>query len=184
MRSPAVLPSRVWALKLAEPSRMSTLAAPSCELSAACSSAVQPSLSVASTAAPASTSSLHASAAPLVTLDPADLDRGEEVWRDALADVEFPRDVEGWYAAVVLEIGNRGARIGIEGVEEDENGHWIVPEDVTWARPVDADGNVGNRARTPGDLLEVGDVIHVRAITSESDGSFVRWSLRQISHLS
>jgi penicillin-binding protein 1A len=117
---------------------------------------------------------------PLVTIDPADLEGGEEVWRDALDDVEFPRDVEGWYAAVVLEIGETHARIGIEGVEDDEDGQWIPPEDVTWARPIDAEGNVGNRARTPGDLLEVGDVIHVRAITSGSDDTFVRWSLRQI----
>ena len=117
---------------------------------------------------------------PLATIDPSELEGGEEVWRAALEEVEFPRDVEGWYAAVVLEVGATHARIGIEGVEEDEDGHWIPPEDVTWARPVDADGNTGNRAQNAGDLLEVGDVIHVRAMTSDSDGSFIRWTLRQI----
>jgi penicillin-binding protein 1A len=31
-----------------------------------------------------------------------------------------------------------------------------------------------------GDLLSVGDVVHVRAMTRDSDGSFMRWTLRQI----
>lgn len=117
---------------------------------------------------------------PLATINPADLEGGEEVWRAALDATEFPRDIEGWHAAVVLEIGSTHARIGIEGVEDDDDGHWIPPEDVTWARPVDGDGNRGNRANDPGDLLEVGDVIHIRAMTRDSDGSFMRWTLRQI----
>jgi penicillin-binding protein 1A len=31
-----------------------------------------------------------------------------------------------------------------------------------------------------GDLLDIGDVVHVRAMTSDADGSFIRWTLRQI----
>jgi penicillin-binding protein 1A len=118
---------------------------------------------------------------PLATIDPEALaEAGDEGWRELLAEVTFPRDVDGWHAAVVLEVGNTHARIGIEGIEDDEDGHWIPPEDVTWARPVDADGNRGDTARNAGDLLDVGDVIHVRAMTSDSDGSFIRWTLRQI----
>ena len=118
---------------------------------------------------------------PLATIDAEALaEAGDEGWRDLLSDVTFPRDIDGWHAAVVLEVGNTHARIGIEGVEDDEDGHWIPPEDVTWARPVDEDGNTGDTARDAGDLLEVGDVIHVRAMTSDSDGSFIRWTLRQI----
>ncbi len=119
--------------------------------------------------------------APLAVIEPEVLASVEgEGWRDLLAEVTFPRDVEGWYAAVVLEVGDTHARIGIEGVEDDEDGHWIAPEDVTWARPVDAEGNVGDRANQAGDLLDVGDVIHVREMTRDSDGSFIRWTLRQI----
>jgi penicillin-binding protein 1A len=81
---------------------------------------------------------------------------------------------------VVLEVGESSARIGIEDVAEDEDGHFIPAEDVTWARPVDEDGNAGDRARVAGDLLSVGDVVHVRAMTRDSDGSFMRWTLRQI----
>ncbi len=115
----------------------------------------------------------------VATIDPSLLD-GEESWRAALADAEIPRDIDGWFAAVVLEVGNSAARIGIEGVDEDEDGHFIPAEDVTWARPVDEDGNRGSQARVAGDLLSVGDVVHVRAMTRDSDGSFLRWTLRQI----
>ncbi|MFV2052538.1 penicillin-binding protein 1A [Aliiroseovarius sp. YM-037] len=106
---------------------------------------------------------------------------GDEVsWRAALAAVKVARDVEGWYPAVVLEIGETHARIGIEGVEEDEDGHWIPPEDVKWARKRLEDGGLSNRASRAGDLVEVGDVVHVRAMTKDDDGSFIRWTLRQV----
>jgi penicillin-binding protein 1A len=104
----------------------------------------------------------------------------EEAWRAALAEVDLARDIEGWHVAVVLEVGNNDARIGIEDVEEDADGHWIPAKDVTWARPRLEDGSLGPRARVAGDLLKVGDVVHVRAMTSDSDGSFMRWTLRQI----
>ncbi len=103
----------------------------------------------------------------------------EADWRAALAEVDIARDIEGWYPAVVLSVGETHARIGIEGVAEDEDGHFIPPEDVEWARKRQADGRLGPKARRAGDLLSVGDVVHVRAVTNE-DGSFRRWSLRQI----
>jgi penicillin-binding protein 1A len=107
---------------------------------------------------------------------------GSEVaWRDALAGVvDVPRDVPGWHPAVVLEVGESSARIGIEGVEEDEDGHWIGPEDVDWARKKLPDGKLSARAKAAGDLVSVGDVVLVRAVTNDEDGSFVRWTLRQV----
>ncbi|WP_298910864.1 penicillin-binding protein 1A [uncultured Aliiroseovarius sp.] len=104
----------------------------------------------------------------------------EASWRQALADTKFPRDIEGWYPAVVLEVGNNDARIGIEGVEEDDDGHWIPAKDVTWARRLGEDGSLGRKARVAGDLLKVGEVVHVRRLVKDDDGSFVRWTLRQI----
>jgi len=104
----------------------------------------------------------------------------EAGWRQALADTKFPRDIEGWYPAVVLEVGNNDARIGIEGVEEDDDGHWILAKDVTWARRLGEDGSLGRKARVAGDLLKVGEVVHVRRMVKDADGSFVRWTLRQI----
>jgi penicillin-binding protein 1A len=103
----------------------------------------------------------------------------EESWRAALAAVDIPRDIEGWRPAVVLSVGERAARIGIEGTEEDDDGHFIPADDVTWARKRQADGRLGPRAQRAGDLVSVGDVVHVTAITNDA-GEFQRWSLRQI----
>ncbi|WP_135448730.1 penicillin-binding protein 1A [Tabrizicola caldifontis] len=110
---------------------------------------------------------------------PADRLTSEADWRAALAEVEVPRDVATWFPAVVLEVGSNSARIGIEGVAEDEDGHFIPAEDVTWARKRRADGTLGPRAKVAGDLVEVGDVVLVRAVTND-DGTFRRWSLRQV----
>ncbi len=112
-------------------------------------------------------------------IDPSKLG-SEESWREALAAVDIARDIEGWMPAVVLEIGKTAARIGIEGVAEDGDGHFIPAEDVTWARKRQADGRLGKKAQVAGDLLSVGDVVHVRAMTKDSDGSFIRWTLRQV----
>ncbi|MDT8855887.1 PBP1A family penicillin-binding protein [Paracoccaceae bacterium Fryx2] len=103
----------------------------------------------------------------------------EADWRAALADLKLPRDVAGWHPAVVLEVGETAARIGIEGEAEDEDGHFIPAEDVSWARKRQADGRLGPKARKAGDLVSVGDAVLVRAVTNE-DGSFKRWSLRQV----
>jgi len=104
----------------------------------------------------------------------------EAGWRAALGAAEVPRDIEGWHPAVVLEVGARDARIGIEGVDEDADGHWIPAEDVTWARKLMPGRERAPQARVAGDLLTVGDVVLVRALTKDGDGSFVRWTLRQV----
>ncbi|AUH32877.1 penicillin-binding protein 1A [Paracoccus tegillarcae] len=104
----------------------------------------------------------------------------EVAWRGALFETQMPRDIPGWMPAVVLELGNNDARIGIEGIEEDDDGHWIPANDVQWARPRREDGSLGPRANVASDLLSVGDVVMVRAMTSDSDGSFIRWTLRQV----
>ncbi|MCA0274339.1 MAG: PBP1A family penicillin-binding protein [Proteobacteria bacterium] len=103
----------------------------------------------------------------------------EAQWRATLATTDVPRDIPGWLPAVVLEVGESSARIGIEGVSDDEDGHVIPAEDVTWARRREADGKLGKKAKVAGDLVSVGDVVLVRAVTNE-DGSFNRWSLRQV----
>ncbi len=110
---------------------------------------------------------------------PAEVLGSEESWRAALAALEVPRDIATWFPAVVLEVGESDARIGIEGVAEDEDGHFIPAEDVTWARKQLPDGELGRKAKVAGDLVSVGDVVLVRAVTNE-DGTFKRWSLRQV----
>ncbi len=114
---------------------------------------------------------------------PADQLTSTDAWREALAKVEIARDIRlenPWYPAVVLEVGTNDARIGIEGVPDDEDGHWIPANDVQWARKRNDDGSLGRKGQVAGDLLEVGDVVHVRRMTADSDGSFIRWTLRQV----
>ncbi|MFY0595747.1 MAG: PBP1A family penicillin-binding protein [Cognatishimia sp.] len=114
---------------------------------------------------------------------PAEVLGDEAAWRDALRNVSVSRDVKAdgqWYPAVVLTVGTNDARIGIETVADDEDGHFITAKDVTWARKRLEDGNLGRKARVAGDLLTEGDVVLVRAMTKDSDGSFIRWTLRQV----
>jgi len=112
---------------------------------------------------------------------PAEVLGDEAAWRAALAEVpDLPRDVEGWHAAVVLSVGEESARVGIEGVDEDGDGHWIPPEDVRWARKRLADGSLGRKAQVAGDLVAPGDVVMVRQVTDDKTGEFLRWSLRQV----
>ena len=108
-------------------------------------------------------------------LAPADLT--PDTWRAALAAVSgLPRDVEGWSAAVVLAVGDKTATVGVEGQDATAD---IPAKDVTWARKKKADGSLGPKAKVPGDLVGVGDVVMVRQVTA-TDGSVDRWSLRQV----
>lgn len=107
----------------------------------------------------------------------------EATWREALSNIRVSRDVtleNKWHPAVVLEVGSNEARIGIEGVDEDEDGHWIPAKDVQWARKRLSDGKLGRKAKVAGDLLELGDVVLVREMTDDNSGAFIRWTLRQI----
>ncbi len=101
---------------------------------------------------------------------PAEVLGDEAAWRAALARTDIARDImleNPWHPAVVLEVSGQTARLGIEGVDADENApHQVAASDLDWAR-----GGLSN--------LSTGDVVHVRAVTAE-DGSFQRWSLRQV----
>ena len=102
-------------------------------------------------------------------------------WRAALALAEVPRDIDlnaEWFPAVVLELSGGRARLGIE--DQPGEDHVIEANDVTWARKRLENGTLARRAQAPADLLEVGDIVLVRAITADGDGSFLRWSLRQV----
>ena len=96
----------------------------------------------------------------------------EAAWRAALSEAEVPRDITlngTWYPAVVLAVGEQELRIGVEGVAETAAEPQVVPRaDIDWMR---------------GDFFEnfaPGDVVLVRRMTSDEDGSFIRWTLRQV----
>lgn len=108
---------------------------------------------------------------------PADRLGGND-WRAALADVkDLPRDVAGWHAAVVLSLGETDATLGVEG---EKDAATLPAEDVTWARKRQSDGTLAKKAKVASDLLDVGDVVMVRQMLKDADGSFVRWTLRQV----
>ena len=116
---------------------------------------------------------------PAARVEPATFDPEDEAnWRRALADAEVPRDIEGWRPAVVLSIGESAARIGVEGVPEDEDGHFLAFADARWARL--RDGARFREATGPDDMWNVGDVILVAEIDGE-DGK--RWSYRQVPEI-
>ncbi|AXI46918.1 penicillin-binding protein [Sulfitobacter sp. SK012] len=107
----------------------------------------------------------------------------EATWREALANLRVPRDISlesKWYPAVVLEIGANEARIGIENIDNAEGGNWIPAKDVQWARKRLENGKLAKRAKVAGDLVAVGDVVLVRRMVADDDGSFIRWTLRQV----
>ncbi len=109
----------------------------------------------------------------------------ETEWRKALRAVDSPRDITGWHLAVVLELSDKAARIGVEGEPEIDGGHGIPMEDMKWARPLREDGSKGKKAKLPSDLLTPGDVIYVKKIFGPTEDDkdveeFKYWSLRQI----
>ncbi|MEM6759174.1 MAG: PBP1A family penicillin-binding protein [Pseudomonadota bacterium] len=93
-------------------------------------------------------------------------------WAEVIAsDFSIARDVDLdglWRPAVVLGVEDQQLRLGIEAWTNAEPAQVVPREDIKWLQ-----GNFF-------DNFEVGDIVHVRALTADSDGSFVRWSLRQV----
>ena len=96
----------------------------------------------------------------------------EEAWREALSNTSVARDIDlesEWLPAVVLEVGDSAMRLGIEGVATDDaRGNSVPRDDISWVRGSFRDN------------FERGDVVHVREMTADNDGSFIRWTLRQV----
>jgi len=104
-------------------------------------------------------------------IDPAILQE-DAAWRAALAEVEVARDIDlngTWHVAVVREVGDQTMRLLIEGLTETEAEPWVVPrKDIEWMRGSFRDN------------FEPGQVVHVRRMTEDDSGNFIRWTLRQV----
>ena len=117
---------------------------------------------------------------PVVHIDPTQTDLSTEAaWRKALAAERVPRDIAGWHPAVVLSLGENAARIGIEGVDEDADGHFLTFSDVSWARLRGENGRL-RASQGISDTFAVGDVVYVRELTTDAG---TRWSYRQIPEI-
>ena len=110
-------------------------------------------------------------------IDPSEL-TDEESWRAALAEAEIARDIDGWYPAVVLEVGQSAARIGIEGVDRTRTAISSRPRTFNGPAPSMRmqTAAASARGRRPPERRRRGAV---RAMTRDSDGSFLRWTLRR-----
>ena len=92
-------------------------------------------------------------------------------WEAELASLPVARDIDLnglWRPAVVLEVGDQNMRLGIEDWTEDEPAPVVPREDIKWVKGSFVDN------------FEIGDVVHVRAMTADADATFLRWSLRQV----
>ena len=114
--------------------------------------------------------------AQIEEFDPAD-------WRKQLAKTRVPRDLAPWKPAVVLEVGQRSARIGVEGVESDEAIYLPFSDVREWAirREKPHLAAEGPAPGAPSDVWAVGDVIYVEQVTGD-DGA-LSWSMRQIPNV-
>ena len=101
---------------------------------------------------------------------PADVLEGD-AWREPLADLRVARDVDlggEWRVAVVRRVEDQRLILGIEGQGASDPDPVVPRADIKWLK-----GNFF-------DNFEAGDVVHVRAVTNDDNGAFVRWSLRQV----
>ena len=92
----------------------------------------------------------------------------DTAWRAALANVDVARDIElenKWHVAVVMDVADQTLTLGVEDIVERVE---VPRADIDWMA---------------GDFFEnfePGDVVHVRQMTNDGDGTLIRWSLRQV----
>jgi penicillin-binding protein 1A len=106
---------------------------------------------------------------PIAKLD------GAGEWGSKLAEVRALADVAPWRLAVVLEVGDASARIGLQpgrdpggAVSKARETATITLEGVKWAKAASGP----NRGKTPAkvtQVLAVGDVIYVEPIAGKED---------------
>lgn len=96
----------------------------------------------------------------------AEIDLSEGDWKLRLAAVERPGGAPEWSLAVVLEVGSKRVRIGLENGGEGR----IPMAEMQWARPWLKDQQVGPKPRRPADVLKRGNVILVEAVTETAQG--------------
>ncbi|MEM1298850.1 MAG: PBP1A family penicillin-binding protein [Pseudomonadota bacterium] len=92
------------------------------------------------------------------------------IWRELLAKVDAPRDIAGWSLAVVLEVGEQTAIVGIETEDDSETHRLRLSRERQWVK---RSPQRRGSPRKAADLWERGDVVHVKR---ENEG----WSMRQV----
>ena len=102
---------------------------------------------------------------------------GTADWQALLAGLNAPRDIDGWHLAVVLEVGDKTALVGVEGVDEAAEGkapgvlRLRLAREREWIRRTHLAGRSAPSAAS--DIWQVGDVVFVER---EDEG----WAMRQM----
>ena len=100
-------------------------------------------------------------------------------WQISLDAVEQPGGTQDWRLAVVLEVGAKSAALGFQGGEAGR----IPMAEMRWAREWRENQRVGPAPKRPADVLAVGDVVLVEALTENSEGEAYEegtYGLRQV----
>jgi len=86
-------------------------------------------------------------------------------WQKTMSRHALPGDVDQWRTAVVLTLAKDGAEIGFA-----DGSMGVVPlQEMRWARRFDKKDRPGPRPAQPADVLEIGDVIAVEAVTKKNE---------------
>ncbi len=108
-------------------------------------------------------------------------------WGIALGKIKSPTDITPWRLAVVLDVGDNGAAIGLKPVRQDsgklgdqrQTGEISLAE-IKWARRAQKGGGLGPKIRKATDVLQTGDVIYV----APSEAGDNLWRLMQVPEVS
>ena len=111
----------------------------------------------------------------------------KDEWGKELSKVARLRDVPEWSLAVVLDVNDTSARIGLQpdvlvsGALSDERTEANVPlETMKWARWANGDKR-GQPVSRPGDILSPGDVIFVEPLNRRNKSG--DYALRQVPEI-
>jgi penicillin-binding protein 1A len=75
----------------------------------------------------------------------------------------LPVGIGAWRLAIVLQVDDDGAAIGVEGGKRGR----IPFSELAWARPWREDQHVGPAPKKPSDVLKVGDVVAVEPVAAD-----------------
>lgn len=98
-----------------------------------------------------------------------------EDWQTAIEDIADGKGRRTWRVAVVLEVSEDSATVGLRG----ETVGVIPMAELSWARRWKKDQTTGGRPKTPSDVLNPGDVVLVERLPSD-DADLLSFGLRQI----
>ncbi len=104
-------------------------------------------------------------------------------WPEALSAVKVPPGLFDWKLGVVLSSDAQSAKVGLTDGSQGE----IPLNELAWARPVDANHNLGPAVRKPSDALKPGQVVAVELATKDGAGKDYppyTYALRQIPEIS